>query len=100
MWWQVCTLRGHETEVNMVAFASDGKRVVSGTRDGVVKIWDTATGAEVRSDPGSRGGSYAVAYRRVPVPGLRTRTRSREDLGHRGRSRGEQHCGGALCVAR
>ena len=83
-----------------VDISPDGKRVVSAMEDGVVKIWGTETGAEVHSDPGSCGGPYAIAYCREPVPGLRTRTRSREDLGHRDRSRGEQHCGRALWAVR
>ncbi|KAJ1491398.1 hypothetical protein T484DRAFT_3643615, partial [Baffinella frigidus] len=38
---------------------------------------DVETGQEVRTDPGSCVGPYPIVYRRVPVPGLRTRTRSR-----------------------
>ena len=44
---QVCTLRGHSRTVNSIAFSPDGKRVVSGSRDKLVKIWDAASGAEV-----------------------------------------------------
>ena len=47
--WQVGTLRGHEDAVNAVAFSPDGKRVVSGSRDNIVKIWDAATEAVVSS---------------------------------------------------
>ena len=42
----MCTLTGHSCEVTSVAFSENGKRVVSGGDD-LVKIWDTATGAEV-----------------------------------------------------
>jgi len=49
VFWQVCTLTGHEDGVTSVAFAPDGKRVVSASDDGLVKIWDSATGAEVSS---------------------------------------------------
>ena len=34
------------------AFSPDGTRVVSGSRDMLVKIWDVATGAEVCSHGG------------------------------------------------
>ena len=45
--WQVCTLTGHSGWVTSVAFSGDGKRVVSGSRDMLVKIWSSETGAEV-----------------------------------------------------
>jgi WD40 repeat protein len=45
----VCTLTGHSQEVSSVAYSSDGKKIVSGSRDCLVKIWDAATGAEVGS---------------------------------------------------
>ncbi|KAJ1488452.1 quinon protein alcohol dehydrogenase-like superfamily [Baffinella frigidus] len=44
-----CPVPGHSCEVFSVAFSSDGTRVVSGSVDGLVKIWDAATGAEVSS---------------------------------------------------
>ena len=43
------TLTGHSDRVTTVAFSPDGDRVASGSNDRLVKIWDTATGAEVRS---------------------------------------------------
>lgn len=45
---QFCTLRGHLHPVASVAFSPDSKRVVSGSFDTLVKIWNAATGAEVR----------------------------------------------------
>jgi len=45
--WQVCTMTGHSDMVNSVDFSVDGKRVVSGSADTLVKIWDAVTGAEV-----------------------------------------------------
>ena len=49
---QVHSLTGHSRDVNVVAFSADGKRVVSGSDDRLVKIWDNDTGAEVRSFAG------------------------------------------------
>ena len=43
------TLTGHSDMVQSVAFSRDGNRVVSGSHDDLVKIWDTETGTEVRS---------------------------------------------------
>ena len=44
---QVCRLTGHAGEVTSVAFSPDGTRVVSGSSDNLVKVWDAETGAEV-----------------------------------------------------
>ena len=43
------TLTGHSDWVRPVAFSRDGTRVVSGSRDNLVKIWNVETGAEVSS---------------------------------------------------
>ena len=48
-WRQMRTLTGHSDEVSSVHFSRDGTRVVSGSADHLVKIWDIATGAEVSS---------------------------------------------------
>ena len=62
LWWkrserrvcrQVRTMTRISLVVLSVAFSPDGKRIVSGSLDGAVQIWDAATGEEVRS----RGGS-------------------------------------------
>ena len=45
--WQVRTLAGHPGYVRSVAISADGKRVVGGSQDETVKIWDVETGAEV-----------------------------------------------------
>ena len=45
--WQVRTLAGHSRMVRSVAISADGKRVVSGSEDKTVKIWDGETGTEV-----------------------------------------------------
>jgi WD40 repeat protein len=72
------TLKGYGNGVRSVAFAPDGKRLVSGSHDGTVRVWDAVTGKELRkidvpvrgrpSDPKGmavdRGGVYAVAFGR------------------------------------
>ena len=44
-----CPVKGHTGEVRSVAFSLDGKNIVSGSFDKLVKIWDVPTGVEVRS---------------------------------------------------
>ena len=48
------TLTGHADNdwVCSIAFSPDGKRIVSGSWNRVLKIWDAETGAEVRSSVG------------------------------------------------
>ena len=38
-----------------LAFSPDGKRLVSTSRDRIVKLWDISTGKEVRNSPSLRG---------------------------------------------
>jgi WD40 repeat protein len=40
-------LSGYASYVDSVALSMDGKRAASGSRDTLVRIWDTETGAEV-----------------------------------------------------
>lgn len=39
--------RGHTAAVYTVAWSPDGKQIVSGGRDGLAKLWDAATGANL-----------------------------------------------------
>ena len=43
------TLTGHSFIVFVVAFSRDGNRVVGGSNDKLVKIWNAETGALVSS---------------------------------------------------
>ena len=43
------TQEGHANGVTSACFAPDGKRVLSASEDGTVKLWDTATGRLVRT---------------------------------------------------
>jgi len=54
-WNPECPVVGHTAGVTSVAFSRDGDRVVSGSDDTFVKIWDVATGALVSSFVGLRG---------------------------------------------
>ncbi|HEX3313692.1 MAG TPA: WD40 repeat domain-containing protein [Gemmataceae bacterium] len=39
---------GHRLDITCLAFAADGKTLVSGSLDQTVRIWETATGKEIR----------------------------------------------------
>ncbi|KAJ1493556.1 quinon protein alcohol dehydrogenase-like superfamily [Baffinella frigidus] len=45
----IATLAGHSGEVTSVAYNADGTRIVSGSWDMTVKIWDVATGATMHT---------------------------------------------------
>ena len=51
---QTRTLTGHSSDVTSLVFSPHGNRIASGSHDGLVKIWDTETGAEVSSFVGVR----------------------------------------------
>ncbi|KAE9403149.1 WD40 repeat-like protein [Gymnopus androsaceus JB14] len=44
-------LQGHDNWVNSVAFSHDGTRIVSGSQDKTVRIWDATTGAQMGDHP-------------------------------------------------
>jgi hypothetical protein len=64
------TLSGHERWVSSVAFSPDGKRIVSGSEDDTLKVWDASTGKELmtlrvgegrhlpRDQPGRKTGRF------------------------------------------
>ncbi|MFI5458011.1 MAG: DUF4062 domain-containing protein [Isosphaerales bacterium] len=44
---ELACLRGHDDTVWSVAFDREGRRIVSGSRDNTVRVWDAASGAEL-----------------------------------------------------
>ncbi|CAA7260761.1 unnamed protein product [Cyclocybe aegerita] len=48
--------------VNAVAFSSDGMRIVSGSQDRSVRVWDASTGAELKVLNGHCNRVYSVAF--------------------------------------
>jgi WD40 repeat protein len=40
---ELCCVEGHPQGVNCVAFSPDGRRVLSGSRDHLVRLWEVPT---------------------------------------------------------
>jgi WD40 repeat protein len=51
----LATLKGHSEAVYAVAFTPSGKHIVTGSGDHSVKVWDSATGKELKSYGGTAG---------------------------------------------
>jgi len=56
------TLKGHSDWVLSVAFSPDGKRIVSGSYDKTLKIWDAVSGEELQTLKGHRDPVLSVAF--------------------------------------
>src|SRR3989338_4936892 len=53
---------GHSGEVHAVAFSPDGRTLISGSYDHTLKLWDIASGREIRTLIGHAENIYAVAF--------------------------------------
>ena len=60
-WWQFWK-SGHTDYVRSVAFAPDGSTALSGSDDETLKLWDVATGREIRSFTGHTSFVRSVAF--------------------------------------
>ena len=56
------TLKGHRGAVKCVSFTPDGKRIVSGSGDKTVKVWDAQTGQETLTLKGHLDNVNGVSF--------------------------------------
>ncbi|MHC4426413.1 MAG: protein kinase domain-containing protein [Planctomycetota bacterium] len=56
------TLRGHKEHVNSVALSPDGKRIISGSNDKTIKVWDAETDTELMTLRGHSNKVWSVAF--------------------------------------
>jgi tetratricopeptide (TPR) repeat protein len=55
-------LKGHTDRADRVAFSPDGRRLISGSHDHTIKVWDVATGQELQTLRGHTGATWGVAF--------------------------------------
>jgi WD40 repeat protein/tRNA A-37 threonylcarbamoyl transferase component Bud32 len=65
--WRLChsdlrTLVGHESDVRSVAFRPDGKELASAGVDHTIRVWDAASGQQLKVLRGHTGEVRAVVY--------------------------------------
>ncbi|MDX6497601.1 MAG: hypothetical protein QOG23_861 [Blastocatellia bacterium] len=53
---------GHSKAGNSIAVSPDGKTLASGSQDNTIKLWDMATGSELRTLTGHSGWVLSVAF--------------------------------------
>ena len=56
------TLKGHKYSVNSVSYSPDGTKIISGSGDETVKIWDANTGQCLKTLMGHLDGVTSVVY--------------------------------------
>ena len=59
---ELLVLRGHEGAAYAAAFSPDGARLVSGSDDNTVRVWDAASGAELLLLRGRKDGVLAAEF--------------------------------------
>ena len=64
LYGETATFEGHEDEVTGIAFSPDGKRIVSSSGDGTLRLWDVEKVKEIRVLKGHKEMVSGVAWAR------------------------------------
>jgi WD40 repeat protein/serine/threonine protein kinase len=56
------TLRGHQAPITCTSFSPDGRRIVSSSADGTVKIWEPTSGRLLKTLDGQNGPITSAAF--------------------------------------
>ena len=59
---KVRRFRGHTDQIQTLDFSPDGTQIASSAHDGTVRLWDVASGAEVRAFAPKVGKLHGVAF--------------------------------------
>ena len=51
---EICAMKGHDDEVQCVAWSPSGKTIATGGKDRMIRLWDSKTGAEQGVPQGTR----------------------------------------------
>ena len=56
-------LQGHDSGINSVTFSPDGSKIISGSDDKTIRVWDASTGVEMLSPlQGHDSGVSSIAF--------------------------------------
>src|SRR5262249_38966458 len=72
-------LKGHTETVYAIAFSPDGKYVVTGSFDKLAKLWEAATGKDLRTVGGTQGHQSLVLGVAFSADGKNTATGSQDN---------------------
>ena len=71
-------LRGHDGSVNSVAFSPDSSKIVSGSDDRTIRVWDASTG--IKMLPPLRGHDESVYFVEFFPDGSKIASRTDDDI--------------------
>jgi WD40 repeat protein len=74
---EVFLRQGHRGGVFSVAFSPDGKRIISGSGDNIIRLWDAVSGREIRIFSGHTDSVYSASFSpdgKQAISGSRDRT--------------------------
>jgi WD40 repeat protein len=60
--FQLVTPEGHSSSINAILFSADGRLVVTAGSDGTARLWEAATGREIRAFRGHTGSVNSAAF--------------------------------------